>query len=79
MRDCSKSGRGQLVLHHVFLSGTKSFNDRSVFSNGFHRPNRYEGMDQKADKLTGILKSGTTEINPVEAPNPSYRKARCKK
>ncbi|WP_236693917.1 hypothetical protein [Sporosarcina globispora] len=30
----------QLVLHHVFLSGTRSLIDRSFYSGG--RPNRYE-------------------------------------
>ncbi|MEH6989044.1 MULTISPECIES: hypothetical protein [Bacillales] len=38
----------QLVLHHVFLSGTRSFIDRSVYSGG--RPNSYE----EGDKLVMI-------------------------
>ncbi|WP_404355592.1 hypothetical protein LG291_19265 [Cytobacillus firmus] len=41
----------QLVLHHVFLSGTRSFIDRSIYSGG--RPNSYE----EGDKLVMNRKS----------------------
>ncbi|WP_394580052.1 hypothetical protein [Cytobacillus firmus] len=57
----------QLVLHHVFLSGTRSFIDRSIYSGG--RPNSYE----EGDKLVMNRKSGQYKLS-----YPSYRKARCK-
>jgi hypothetical protein len=41
MRDCSKSGNDSLFFI-MFSCQDKIINDRSVFSSGFNRPNRYE-------------------------------------
>ncbi|MCS0670904.1 hypothetical protein [Cytobacillus firmus] len=59
----------QLVLHHVFLSRTRSFIDRSVYSGG--RPNRYEELDKLAVHRISVPAH-------ISYPHPSYRKARCK-
>ncbi|MCS0654334.1 MAG: hypothetical protein ACQEXE_09550 [Bacillota bacterium] len=58
----------QLVLHHVFLSGTRSFIDRSVYSGG--RPNSYEEGDKR---VMNRIQSGKYKLS-----YPSCRKARCK-